>query len=65
MNAAIRAHPRSRIHNEKTFAVTGPQCDMGDVYWGSLYGENFGGMMTEVHICKSVSGGNTFGNSCN
>jgi hypothetical protein len=27
--------------------------------------ENFGGMMTEVHICKSVSGGNTFGNSCN
>ena len=29
----------------KTFAVTGPQCDMGQVYWGSLYGENFGGMM--------------------
>jgi hypothetical protein len=36
---------RSRIHDEKHFAVTGPQCDMGDVYWGSLYGENFGGMM--------------------
>jgi hypothetical protein len=27
--------------------------------------ENFGGMMTEVHICSSVSGGNTFGNTCN
>src|ERR1700751_2404145 len=27
--------------------------------------ENFGGLMTEVHICKSVSGGNTFGNTCN
>ena len=26
--------------------------------------ENFGGMMTEVHICSSVTGGNTFGNSC-
>src|SRR5436190_6406404 len=36
---------RSHIHNPKTFAVTGPQCDMGGPYWGSLYGENFGGMM--------------------
>ena len=27
--------------------------------------ENFGGMMTEVHICTSVTGGNTFGNTCN
>ena len=27
--------------------------------------ENFGGMMTEVHICNSVSGGNTYGNTCN
>jgi serine/threonine protein kinase len=36
---------RSEIRDVKTFAVTGPQCDMGDDYWGSLYGENFGGMM--------------------
>ena len=36
---------RSKIHDEKKFAVTGPQCDMGGQYWGSLYGENFGGMM--------------------
>jgi FtsP/CotA-like multicopper oxidase with cupredoxin domain len=27
--------------------------------------ENFGGMMTEVHVCSSVSGGNTYGNTCN
>jgi FtsP/CotA-like multicopper oxidase with cupredoxin domain len=27
--------------------------------------ENFGGMMTEVHICSSVSGGSTYGNTCN
>jgi len=27
--------------------------------------ENFGGMMTEVHVCTSVTGGNTFGNTCN
>lgn len=36
---------RSHIHNQKNFAVTGPQCDIGEGYWGSLYGENFGGMM--------------------
>jgi FtsP/CotA-like multicopper oxidase with cupredoxin domain len=27
--------------------------------------ENFGGLMTEVHICASVTGGSTFGNTCN
>jgi hypothetical protein len=27
--------------------------------------ENFGGLMTEVHICTTVTGGNTFGNTCN
>jgi hypothetical protein len=26
--------------------------------------ENFGGLMTEVHICSNVTGGNTFGNQC-
>jgi hypothetical protein len=36
---------RSKIHDMKKFAVTGPQCDIGGQYWGSLYGENFGGMM--------------------
>jgi hypothetical protein len=27
--------------------------------------ENFGGLMTEVHICNSVTNGNTYGNTCN
>jgi hypothetical protein len=36
---------RSRIINREHFAVAGPQADIGDVYWGSLYGEQFGGMM--------------------
>jgi uncharacterized protein YkwD len=33
------------IPDTKVFAVMGPQCDMGQVYWGSLYGEHIGGMM--------------------
>ena len=47
---------RSHIHNQKTFAVTGPQCDMGGPYWGSLYGENFGGMMkaADAKLVKKV-----------
>jgi hypothetical protein len=36
---------RSEIFDRKHYAVKGPQCDIGDVYWGSLYGEHFGGMM--------------------
>ncbi len=47
---------RSHIHNPKTFAVTGPQCDMGNPYWGSLYGENYGGMMkaADAKVVKTV-----------
>jgi FtsP/CotA-like multicopper oxidase with cupredoxin domain len=26
--------------------------------------ENFGGLMTEVHVCNSVTGSSTFGNTC-
>src|SRR5262245_25794845 len=34
------------VEKEKDkFVVAGPQCDMGQQYWGSLYGERFGGMM--------------------
>jgi hypothetical protein len=36
---------RSKIANMERFAVAGPQCDIGEGYWGSLYGELFGGMM--------------------
>jgi hypothetical protein len=40
---------RSKIHDMKKFAVTGPQADIGEGYWGSLYGENFGGMMKQAN----------------
>jgi hypothetical protein len=36
---------RSRIDDPKKFIVAGPQADIGQGYWGSLYGERFGGMM--------------------
>ena len=39
---------RSSLLEMKNYAVKGPQCDMGDVYWGSLYGEQFGGMMKQA-----------------
>jgi hypothetical protein len=39
---------RSEVSEKTKFAVRGPQCDIGDVYWGSLYGENFGGMMKQA-----------------
>ena len=47
---------RSHIHNKEKFAVTGPQCDMGGPYWGSLYGENFGGMMkaADAKLVKEI-----------
>ncbi|MFO0815629.1 MAG: DUF1080 domain-containing protein [Gemmatales bacterium] len=36
---------RSSVKDPKKYVVAGPQCDMGQQYWGSLYGEQFGGMM--------------------
>jgi hypothetical protein len=39
---------RSEIFDREHFAVKGPQCDIGDVFWGSLYGEHFGGMMQQA-----------------
>ena len=32
---------RSELKDPKTFAVWGPQCDMGQEYWGCLFGEHF------------------------
>ncbi|HMP03477.1 MAG TPA: DUF1080 domain-containing protein [Gemmatales bacterium] len=32
---------RSQVMEEKTWAVKGPQCDIGQGYWGSLFGEHF------------------------
>lgn len=47
---------RSKIIDQKKFVVAGPQCDMGQQYWGSLYGEQFGGMMkaSDAETVKKV-----------
>src|SRR5262249_40609775 len=39
---------RSPLIDRKKFTVRGPQADMGDIYWGSLYGELFGGLMQQA-----------------
>jgi 3-keto-disaccharide hydrolase len=48
---------RSEVFDPKRFAVKGPQCDIGEGYWGSLYGEEIGGMMkasSKELIAKAV-----------
>ena len=47
---------RSKIINQEKFAVGGPQCDMGGQFWGSLYGEQFGGMMkaADAKLVKDI-----------
>jgi hypothetical protein len=47
---------RSKVINPKTYQNSGPQCDMGGPYWGSLYGEAFGGMMkaADAKVVKQV-----------
>lgn len=47
-NANSGVQIRSEVEERKNFQVKGPQCDMGQVYWGSLYGEHFGGMMKQA-----------------
>src|SRR5438270_13391777 len=41
---------RSEIFDPDKFAVKGPQCDIGEKFWGSLYGEHFGGMMQQAPV---------------
>ncbi len=36
---------RSEVVDPSRFVVRGPQADIAEGYWGSLYGERFGGMM--------------------
>jgi hypothetical protein len=36
---------RSRVIDRANFVVAGPQADMGEGFWGGLYGEKSGGMM--------------------
>jgi hypothetical protein len=38
---------RSEVFDPKNFKVKGPQPDIGDQYWGSIYGEGVGGMMKQ------------------
>jgi uncharacterized protein (TIGR03067 family) len=38
---------RSNVVDPEKFIVAGPQCDMGASFWGSLFGERFGGMMKQ------------------
>jgi hypothetical protein len=38
---------RSRLVDDQKFIVAGPQADIGQQFWGSLYGERFGGMMKQ------------------
>src|SRR4051794_28323635 len=38
---------RSEVFDKEKFRVKGPQADIGKGYWGSLYGEGFGGMMKQ------------------
>jgi hypothetical protein len=47
---------RSEIADKEKFTVRGPQCDIGAQYWGSLYGELFGGMMkaSDAELVKKV-----------
>ncbi len=47
---------RSKVVDAKGFVVAGPQADIATGYWGSLYGEKFGGMMKAApkELAKSV-----------
>src|SRR5689334_7566758 len=38
---------RSKLTDPKKYTVAGPQADIGQIFWGSLYGEGFGGMMKQ------------------
>jgi hypothetical protein len=39
---------RSKVVDPNKYIVAGPQADIGANYWGSLYGERFGGMMKQA-----------------
>lgn len=47
-NSGVQIRSKLVEEEKAKFVVAGPQCDIGDVYWGSLYGERFGGMMKQA-----------------
>ena len=53
---------RSRLLNPEKYIVGGPQADIGQGFWGSLYGEQFGGMMKQSpgELVKKVVKQNDF-----
>jgi FtsP/CotA-like multicopper oxidase with cupredoxin domain len=60
LDAILDASNSTLLPAGSTFYLYTPQLDHL-----SNDAENFGGLMTEVHICRTVTGGNTFGNTCN
>jgi len=44
-NSGVQIRSKLVDTKKEKFTVHGPQCDIGAGYWGSLYGEGFGGMM--------------------
>lgn len=53
---------RSKLLDPKKYVVGGPQADIGQGFWGSLYGEQFGGMMKQSpgELVKKVVKQNDF-----
>jgi 3-keto-disaccharide hydrolase len=45
---------RSKLYNRDTFAVHGPQVDAAPGYWGSLFGEHFGGKGLDHKMLKAA-----------
>lgn len=41
-NSGVQVRSAMVEKEKDKFVVAGPQCDMGQQYWGSLYGEKFG-----------------------
>jgi serine/threonine-protein kinase len=39
---------RSELFDREKFAVRGPQCNIGQQFWGSFYGEEFGGVLKQA-----------------
>jgi len=52
----FRSFRLDKEKDDKPFRVAGPQADMGQQYWGSLYGEGVGGMIkaSEAATVKKV-----------
>ncbi|MBI1383203.1 MAG: DUF1080 domain-containing protein [Planctomycetaceae bacterium] len=58
----VRSKVETGEKEKDKFVVGGPQADIGQQYWGSLYGERFGGMMkaSEAATVKKVVKPNEF-----